>query len=189
MKPRLWVFAGPNGAGKSTIVDRYVGGKMPVINPDNIARTLAASPDTASRVIEAGRLALRERKARLAAKETFGIETTLTGRSELDLMRAAVEAGYQVNLVYVGLRDVQHSIARVSERARRGGHDVPMADLLRRFDRSMANLGAAAAIANHRLILLDNSGNRRWLLFTRIGKRTKYRSPNPAPWAATLLAP
>lgn len=162
---------------------------MPVINPDNIARTLAASPDTASRVIEAGRLALRERKARLAAKETFGIETTLTGRSELDLMRAAVEAGYQVNLVYVGLRDVQHSIARVSERARRGGHDVPMADLLRRFDRSMANLGAAAAIANHRLILLDNSGNRRRLLFTRIGKRTKYRSPNPAPWAATLLAP
>lgn len=163
-----------------------VGGRIPVINPDNIARTLTGSATDASLTIQAGRLALRERTARLEARETFGIETTLTGRSELDLMRAAVVAGYQVNLVYIGLRDVQHSIARVRERARRGGHDVPLADLLRRFDRSTANLREAAAIANHRLILLDNSGNRRRLVFTRMGKRVKYRSPQPPAWAARL---
>lgn len=186
MKPRLWVFAGPNGAGKSTIVDRYVGGKIPVINPDNIARALSGPSAEAARVLQAGRLALRERTARLEARQTFGIETTLTGRSELDLMRAAVAAGYQVNLVYIGLRDVQHSIARVKERARRGGHDVPVVDLLRRFDRSVANLDQAATIANHRVIVLDNSGSRRRLVFTRIARRVKYRSPQPPLWAAAL---
>ncbi len=43
MKPRLWVFAGPNGAGKSTIVDRYVGNRIPVINPDNVGRELTSN--------------------------------------------------------------------------------------------------------------------------------------------------
>ena len=38
MKPQLWVIAGPNGAGKSTLADRYLAGRIPLINPDNIAR-------------------------------------------------------------------------------------------------------------------------------------------------------
>src|SRR3546814_3729050 len=71
-------------------------------------------------------------------------------------MRAAGEAGYQVNLVYVGVRDVRHSIGRVRERVSRGGHDVPIADLWRRFDRSLANLAVAMQLANHRVLLIDN---------------------------------
>lgn len=187
MTPRLWVFAGPNGAGKSTIVDRYVGGRIPIINPDNIARTLSADLSDAARVVQSGRIAVRERAALLAARQTFGIETTLTGRSELDLMRAAVAAGYQVNLVYIGLRTVGHSISRVSERVRQGGHDVPAHDLLRRFDRSIGNLAVAMTIANHRVLLVDNSRNRRRLLFSRKGGRVKYRSPTPPTWATSVM--
>lgn len=186
MTPRLWVFAGPNGAGKSTIVDRYVGGRIAIINPDNIARTLSADLGDGARVIQSGRIAVRERSALLAARATFGIETTLTGRSELDLMRSAVTAGYQVNLVYVGLRDVGHSIIRVSERVRRGGHNVPAPDLLRRFDRSIGNLAMAMKIANHRVLLFDNSGRRRRLLFSSKAGRETYRSPTPPLWAVAL---
>src|SRR3546814_9277590 len=76
-------------------------------------------------------------------------------------MRAAGEAAYQVNLVYVGVRDVRHSIGRVRERVSRGGHDVPIADLWRRFDRSLANLAVAMQLANHRVLLIDNSGDRK----------------------------
>ena len=98
---------------------------------------------------------MRDRAALLAARQTFGIETTLTGRSEIDLMRTAAAAGYQVNLICIGLRDLQHSIFRVRERVRRGGHDVPFPDLMRRFDRSIANLRTAMTIANHHVLLGD----------------------------------
>jgi predicted ABC-type ATPase len=37
-----------------------------------------------------------------------------------------------------------------------GGHDVPRADILRRYERSLANLGKAAKIVDE-LILYDNS--------------------------------
>ncbi len=187
MTPRLWVFAGPNGAGKSTIVDRYVAGRMPVVNPDNIARRLAADLPDAARLIQAGRAALRERTTLLAARRSFGIETTLTGRSELDLMRDAVAASYRVNLVYVGLRGVALSLGRVGERVRRGGHDVPRADLLRRFDRSLSHLGEAMALANHRVILIDNSTERRQLVLSQKAGRVGYRSINLPDWAAMVL--
>ncbi len=187
MTPRLWVFAGPNGAGKSTMVDRYVAGRIPIINPDNIAATLPHEFSEAARVLQAGRIAVRERGALLAARKTFGIETTLTGRSELDLMRAAAAGGYQVNLVYIGLRSVRHSILRVGERVRQGGHDVPAADLWRRFDRSIGNLRTAMAIANHRVLLFDNSGQRRRLLFSSKRGRVKYRSSTPPTWAKSVM--
>src|SRR3546814_20078963 len=96
----------------------------------------------------------------LASRRTFGIETTLTGSSELALMRAAGEAGYQVNLVYVGVRDVRHSIGRVRARVSRGGHDVPIADLWRRFDRSLGTLAVAQHLPKHRRVGRASGGER-----------------------------
>src|SRR3546814_7863872 len=107
-------------------------------------------------------------------------------------MRAAGEAAYQVNLVYVGVRDVRHSIGRVRERVSRGGHDVPIADLWRRFDRSLANLAVAMQLANHRVLLIDNSGKRRRLLLSsKAGReigRAQVRTPvTNAPLVCRLL--
>lgn len=185
--PQLWVFAGPNGAGKSTLVDRYVRGRTPVVNPDNIARSLPYSLDEASRSLRAGRLALRERSAYLAAQQDFAIETTLTGRSELELMRSAARRGFKINLVYIGLRDVQHSIARVRERVGRGGHDVPFVDLLRRFDRSLDHLPTAMTLAN-RTILIDNSGRRPQFILSREQGRVKFVASTRPAWVARVLA-
>lgn len=39
--PQLWIFAAPNGAGKPTLAQRYVAGRVEIINPDNIAVELA----------------------------------------------------------------------------------------------------------------------------------------------------
>lgn len=185
-QPQLWVFAGPNGAGKSTFVDRYVHGRIPVVNPDNIARALDPTLGAAARLARAGRQAVRERARLLAAGHSFAIETTLTGHSELDLMRDARLEGYKVNLIYIGLASVQGSVGRVRERTARGGHDVPMADLLRRFDRSIANLPRAMALAN-RSILLDNSGRRRRLVHSREGGRVKFTAGTLPGWCARLV--
>ena len=132
-----------------------------MVNPDDIA---AAIRDTltsdAAALAKAGRLAVEQRMQLVQAGRSFGVETTLTGRSELQLMRTAKERGYKVNLVYVGLDDADQSNSRVSERVRRGGHDVPEQDIYRRFDRSLANLPAAIGLSD-RVRILDNSDERR----------------------------
>ena len=55
-------------------------------------------------------------------------------------MRDARAAGYKVNLIYVGVSDPAISMARVSERVRRGGHDVDDRAVARRYAASLAQL-------------------------------------------------
>ena len=121
--PALWVFAGPNGAGKSTLTARTVRGRSPVVDPDAIARR----PEIEGNPLAAGRLALRQRAQLIASHTTFAIETTLTGVGEREFVRAAKEAGFEVNLVYVALATLGDSISRVSQRVQRGGQALERA--------------------------------------------------------------
>ena len=180
--PSLWVIAGPNGAGKSTLTARRVRGRLPVVDPDAIARR----PVIAGNPLAAGRVAIRERAHLIAVRASFAIETTLTGLGEQEFVRAAKSAGYRVGLVYVGLPGVEHSILRVRERVRRGGHDVPLADLERRFDRSRLGAVAACALID-RLIVLQNDGRRMRLLLAAESGRIKYRTIAMPGWAEPLL--
>jgi predicted ABC-type ATPase len=61
-------------------------------------------------------------------------------------------------LIYIGLDNPNLNVKRVADRVELGGHDVPRADILRRYERSLANLSKAAKIID-RLILYDNSTN------------------------------
>jgi predicted ABC-type ATPase len=114
--PQLWVFAGPNGAGKSTLVARYLRERLPIINPDLIALRIGMSRQGTAAIIEAGKIAVRERAALLNAGESFAIETTLSGNSEIRLMRDASSANYKVNLVFVGVDVPETSVSRVAHR-------------------------------------------------------------------------
>lgn len=69
-------------------------------------------------------------------------------------MKDALDRGFKVNLVFVGISSVLQSRRRVAERILRGGHAVPPADIERRFGRSMTHLAQAIQIA-HRVLLLD----------------------------------
>jgi len=185
LKAQFWIFAGPNGAGKSTFVARYIRGRIPVVNPDEIGQSLARSSGLAA-LVEAGRIAIAQREAHLASGDSFGVETTFTGHSELELMRRAAAAGYRVTLLFVGLDDVQLSASRVQARVRRGGHNVPFADLLRRFDRSMSNLAIGLKIAD-RSYVIDNSEKRRRLLLSRENGRVKHLAKVMPAWAANAI--
>lgn len=123
--PQLWVFAGPNGAGKSTLVATRLRERLPIVNPDVIAVRISQNRPDLPAVIEAGKIAVRERAALLAARESFAIETTLSGNSEIRLMREASGAGYKLNLVFVGVRSANVSEVRVAHRVRMGLHNVP----------------------------------------------------------------
>lgn len=185
-RPQLWVFAGPNGAGKSTLADRHARDRMPIVNPDNIARELPRAPSGGLDEREAGKRAIIERTRRLAAGETFAFETTLSGNSELKLMRDASATGYKVNLVYVGIPSANASAFRVSERVAGGGHDVAREDTDRRYPRTMGNLPLAMAIAD-RSFVFDNSGERHRLVLIREAGRTRFEAAAFPAWATRAL--
>jgi predicted ABC-type ATPase len=188
-RPQLWLFAGPNGAGKSTLVDRFhVADRMTLVNPDTIARQIKPDhrDDTAT-MLKAGRIAAMQRRALIEAGQSFAMETTLTGHSELRMMADAQAAGYKITLVYVGLADALTSLARVRERVARGGHDIPAPIILRRYAKSLVNLPTAIKFAN-RTFILDNTGARHRLLVTIDRGQIRHQSSRMPEWAMAAVA-
>lgn len=182
--PVLWVFGGPNGAGKSTLVAKIKLDSLgPLINPDNIAAELNPNNrDDPTTVIRAGQKAIEQRTKLFNNKQSFAIETTLSGHSAIKLIRQAKEQGYSVNLVYVGIINAQLSNARVYTRIKQKGHDVPEDAIQRRYQQTLNNLMKAAPIVD-KLYIFDNSGKyRRLLLHMNGAKLLSYDNRLPA-WA------
>ncbi|MEX3630483.1 MAG: AAA family ATPase [Burkholderia sp.] len=181
MKAQLWVIAGPNGSGKSTVVKRYLAGKLPVINPDDIARIEKVGP------IQAGRLAIERQNRLLMRGKSFAFETTLSGKRELWVMQNARERGYKLNVIFLALDGPALAVGRISGRVLAGGHDVPTRDVLRRFQRSIENLPAALAMAD-RAFVFDNSGDRRRLLLSLDRGKVKMLRRDLPEWAKPYLS-
>ena len=106
----------------------------------------------------AGREVLRLTKQYVKRRQSFAVETTLSGKSYLHLMRYAreISRGFEVVLIYIGTESVEIHLVRISERVRVGGHSVPENDVRRRYLRSFENLPIAAKHAHH-VLLFDNS--------------------------------
>lgn len=142
MKPTCWVIAGPNGAGKTTFALEYLPkmvGCSHFINADLIAAGLAPlAPER--ELLAASRIFLREMEMRIAARESFAFETTLAGRRNLRLLEQLRRDGWGVDLIYLALPSADVSRLRVAERVAHGGHFVPLADIERRFPRSLRHL-------------------------------------------------
>ena len=56
------------------------------------------------------------------------------------IFQRALSLGFELELHYLWLSQVEQAIARVRRRVRMGGHDVPVADIRRRFKRSLNHL-------------------------------------------------
>jgi predicted ABC-type ATPase len=108
--------------------------------------------------IAAGKEVLRLTKEHLERRESFAVETTLSGKNYLQMMEYArgIDRGFEVVLIYIGTESVEINLARIAKRVLGGGHNVPEMDVRRCYLRSLQNLPAAAAIAD-RVLLFDNS--------------------------------
>ena len=138
------MLAGVNGAGKSSIAGsafRDAGGEY--YNPDEAARLIRSANPRLSQT-EANATAWQQGRRLLeraiAEKLTFAFETTLGAATIPKLLGAAADSGAEVRIWYAGLDTVERHIARVRARVRKGGHDIPEADIRRRFDNSRLNL-------------------------------------------------
>lgn len=140
--PTCWIIAGPNGAGKTTFAMEYlpeIAEGLRFINADHIAAGLSPLNPSAE-LARASRLFLREIKKAVSVHKDFAFETTLSGRSYLKLVRELKQTGWEVELIYLALPDVELSKRRVAERVAHGGHDIPEEDMERRFPKSLHNL-------------------------------------------------
>lgn len=159
-RPWLWLL-GPNGAGKSTYARSLLANVEEIVGPDELAYQLSRdAPESAA--LQAGRLAVRRRNELLWQRRSFAVETTLSGRRHLLLIERARSEGWSIGMVYIGLGSPDLAIARVRERVSQGGHDVPAADIRRRYQRSLGNLAIVYERAD-RLVVLDNSSVRNWM--------------------------
>lgn len=187
--PQLWVIAGPNGAGKSTLTARYLQGRLPIVNPDVIARELDPNDPDGTRVrVLAGREAIRRQEALLVEGQDFSFETTLSGNRELNVLRRAQAAGFKVTLVYVGIDSPQTTMGRIRQRVAEGGHHIPPPDVERRFTRSLAHLPAALEIVD-RAFVLDNTSRRYRLLLSIEYGQVRHVSRDLPAWARDTLPP
>ena len=91
-------------------------------------------------IMAASRLFLHEIEEHVEAREDFAFETTLAGRSYLRLIQRLHAGGWRVELIYLALPSVEMSELRVAERVAHGGHNIPIADIERRFPRSLHHL-------------------------------------------------
>lgn len=142
--PTIYLIGGCNGAGKTTFARDYLPREVKCLqffNADEIARGLSPL-DPAAGMIKAGRVLLNEVHDSIRKRETFALETTLSGVTYARVLRTARASGYEIELHYLWLATPEEALARVRRRVRAGGHDVPESDLRRRFARSLRHLSS-----------------------------------------------
>jgi len=159
MDKRLYIIAGCNGAGKTTASYTVLPDILDCrefVNADEIAHGL--SPFNPGNVaIEAGRLMLQRIEELLSRDETFAIETTLATKSYLNLVHRAQAKGYHVLLLFFWLNSPELAVQRVAERVDKGGHDIPVNIIRRRYVSGINNLFVLFATVVDSWSVYDNS--------------------------------
>lgn len=142
IKPSLYIIAGCNGAGKTTASNTILPeilNCLEFVNADNIAQGL--SPFNVDKVaFEAGRIMLMRIDELLRQNVDFAVETTLSSKSYVTIVKHAKAKGYIVRLIYIWLESAEIALDRVADRVGKGGHHIPEEIVRRRYDRGLRNL-------------------------------------------------
>lgn len=138
----LYIISGCNGAGKTTasytVLPNILDCKE-FVNADEIAHGLSPfNPDSVA--VAAGRLMLQRINELMNVNETFSIETTLSSKSYINLVKKAQAKGYRVYLLFFWLQSPELAISRVAERVANGGHNIPELIIRRRYTAGINNL-------------------------------------------------
>lgn len=164
--PNLYIIAGCNGAGKTTasytILPEILGCKE-FVNADEIAKGLSPfQPEQVS--FEAGRIMLRRIKDLIEDKIDFAFETTLSTRSYSSLILEAKKNGYTIVLIYFWLESTELAKERVKQRVMKGGHNIPVNIIERRYERGIKNLFEIFIPISDYWTVIDNSSGESTLL-------------------------
>jgi len=185
--PLLVLLAGPNGAGKSTFYESHLKSLgLPFLNADILARELHIDSYTAADTIAA------IRDQRLSQDESFITGTVFSDPygEKVQVLKNAAAQGFDVTLIYIGLKNSELSQRRVQARVAAGGNDVPVEKLAARYVRSLDNLERAIQQLP-RVRLYDNSAfsnPHRFLGEFQHGILTSQSDESPPFWAMRFLS-
>ena len=158
-RPVCIIIAGPNGAGKTTFAREFLPKDASVVhfvNADLIASGLSPlRPELAN--LSAGRLFLQELDRLAKTRMSFAFESTLSGLTYVNRLKRWKVLGYRIEIVYLRLPSKSLALRRIATRVKQGGHNVPRADVVRRFDRSWLNFQNVYRLLADEWIVYDNS--------------------------------
>ena len=159
---RCVVFAGINGAGKTTFFHTGLwqrdGEDAPSfrINPDELLVQAGGDAANPRHQLAAGKEAIRLVEDCIDCGRSFNWETTLTGHYPLKAIQRAREAGFAVELFYIGLSSAELANERIAHRVALGGHNIPPETVQRGWEISLAHFGAALDLTTY-ACAYDNS--------------------------------
>lgn len=131
------IIAGVNGVGKSSILGVLRSERT------NIGKIIDMSSHYSKsngNLIEGDKKSMELIDDCLEKEICFTQETTLSGHRVFNTVKKAIEKGYYIRLYYVGLNTVEESIVRIENRVKKGGHNIPDADVIRRFQKRFEDL-------------------------------------------------
>ncbi len=153
--PELHIITGSNGAGKSSVgpvfLPKHIQQQCEVFNGDKLVE------DKKKELYKSGMRAFKEarniahehlynvwealRNEHLQNKTNFAYEGHFTNEETWSVPRKFKEAGFDIHLVFLGLRDTELSMLRVYDRANNeGGHFVRREEVNHNFYGNMEKL-------------------------------------------------
>jgi len=158
--PEALIVGGPNGAGKSTFALEYLQERdLRYLSADRIAVELnPEAPEEAK--IQAGKVFFRRLNQAIEDGEDLVVESTLAGRGMGRIIERIGEKGYMLRIAFLFLDTPEMCVRRVKQRVRRGGHDVPRPDIIRRFYRSIWNFWTVYRKRGDQWYLFSNTEDR-----------------------------
>ncbi len=91
----------------------------------------------------------------------------MSGLTYLSRIKRWKVASYRIETIFLRLASVRLAFRRITARVKQGGHDVPRADVLRRFVRGWENFENAYKPLADMWAVYDNSGVSLKLLKTK----------------------
>lgn len=174
------IIAGVNGVGKSSLTGVLVGEGVDlgvIVDTDKMTAAFGGER------LRGGKEAIRVIRSCLESGKSFTQETTLSGAKTIRTIGAARERGYFVRLYYIGVDSAEESVKRIKNRVEKGGHDIPEADVRRRYEKRFADLAAVLPLCDEVKIYDNENG---------FAERAEYRNgtltfkSGPRGWLAEL---
>jgi len=165
----VYIIAGPNGSGKTTFANTFLPEYTQCnrfINADLIAQGLSPfSPQIVA--IKAGKLVLEQIKEYTKNNVTFSFETTMAGTTHTKYFKMLKKNNYKINIFFLWIPSTQLAIARVKSRVLQGGHNIPIIDIKRRYNRSIKNFFTTYRLLANQWMLFNNSQSKAELIASK----------------------
>lgn len=148
------IIGGVNGTGKSSLTGVLKAESNDlgiIIDVDKLNLQHGST-------IAGGKAAVEQIEACIEKGIDFTQETTLSGHKTARTARMAHDRGYLVRLYYVGLDSVEECLKRIKNRVEKGGHNIPSADVRRRFAHRFQDVQAVLPYCNTAVFYDNNNG-------------------------------